>query len=85
MPPIGQGPTEYELQPPQDQLIQDQPQPQKKKRGKIFWDSIIMINIKKGLAALAIAGVSALVFSGCNAATIAEDVVPVEPESHRPA
>lgn len=38
-----------------------------------------MINIKKGLAALAIAGVSALAFSGCNAATIAEDVIPTDP------
>ncbi len=40
-----------------------------------------MININKSLAALAIAGVSALAFSGCNAATIAEDVVPIAPES----
>lgn len=83
MPPINQGSTEYKNQPPQDQLTLDQPQPQpqKKKRGKIFWNSIIMININKGLAALAIAGVSALAFSGCNAATIAEDVVPIAPES----
>ena len=80
MPPINQGSTEYEKQPPQDQLTQDQPQPQTKKRGKIFWDSIIMININRGLAALAIAGVSARAFSGCNAATIAEDVVPIAPE-----
>jgi hypothetical protein len=40
-----------------------------------------MINIKQGLVALALTSASVLVFSGCNAATIAEDVVPIAPES----
>ena len=49
-----------------------------------------MINIKKGLAVLAIAG-ALVTFTGCNAATIAEDVAPIAagdsplPEMHEDA